>query len=786
MAQYGPRAAAKAAGGMFLVGASLAANAASAQVTSPSDAVEQATPPTTPRTTNIAPLAVPANPPGNAGPVAQRAASETEASGGLEDIVVTAQRRSENIQNVPIAISAVTAAGLERQGVATTEQLGVAIPALQFSRQTANGGAPFVRGVGSSQATINNESPVAVYIDDVYLGSPASTIMGFNNIASVEVLKGPQGTLFGRNATGGVIHIRTRRPTHEPEAQALFGYGSYDTFYGSLYASEGLTENVAMSFAASGRKQVDGYGRNAATGSQIYKGYDYGFRTQILWEPSTATSLMLTGDYGYTFGDFGQSVALFPGTVGTGGGRNAGRFVSFANPDDYGKTRRWGVSARFEHGFDAVTFRSISAYRESHLDFLLDSDGGGVGTPPIVSSDASGFTKTFSQELQLLSAPGSAFSWILGGFYYYADTGYDPIRLTGVAFRPLGGAQLNESTQKLNSYSGFGEASYEFLPATKITAGLRYTTDKYDTDLVLRNAAGAPLPPTPVSDSKNFSKVTYRAIIDTKVNRDLLLYASYSRGFKSGGFNIASPTINVNGVVSASPVIEPEVLDAYEVGFKSELFGRLLRLNVAAYLYDYANLQVGVVQSGTVVTLNAAEARIKGIDVDYTFAPTDRIDISGGVAILDAKYTSFPSGPLFVPNPANCAALTTTGPLTGGNTVCVADLKGNRTSRAPKLTFTASATYTLPTDVGDFAFNASWNHNSGYFWEPDNRLRQPRHDLVAASIAWTTSDRKYSLRVYGRNLLNEFYYSYVSESTTRDSYSPEKPRNYGVEATLRF
>lgn len=726
---------------------------------------------------------------GLAGPAmaqSEGADAPAQSSAGVEEIIVTAQRRAESVQDVPIAISAVSAQGIAKQGIQGTEGLGIAIPTLQFSRQTANGGVPFIRGVGSAQATVNNESPVAVYIDDVYFGAPSSTLMSFNNIEGIEVLKGPQGTLFGRNATGGVVHIRTKAPSHEFSGSVTAGFASYDTYYGNAYVTGGLSETVAMSVALTGRDQTEGYGYNDATQSDIYKSWDWGLRSQLLFEPSSATKLTITGDYARSRGDIGQNVVLFPGTVGLGGGRNAGRFVSHANPNDFGATRRWGISANLEQELGELTFRSISAYRYSKFHFLLDSDGGAVGSPVIVSTDATGIAKTFSQEFQLLSPQENSFKWILGAFYYHSDSGFYPIRLTGLAFTATGGSTDNTSRQKLNSYAAFGEASYEFLPDTTLTAGLRYTTDRYKADFLVTNAAGVPISGTPYDNQANFSKLTYRAILDHKFSRDAMVYASYSRGFKSGGFNLSSPTYILGGVPVQAPIIAPEVLDAFEIGAKTELFDRKLRLNIAGYTYKYDNLQVGVVQNGSVVTLNAAAARIKGIDLDYEFAPTSRFNLTGGISIIDAKYTRFLNGPIFVPNPANCTTLSTTGPLSGGNTTCLGDLTGNTPSRAPKFTISSTATYTLPTEVGEFAASASWYHNSGYYWEPDNRLRQPEHDLVGASLTWTSLSKGMSVKVYARNLLNEFYYSYVSASNTRDSYSPEMPRNFGVELTARF
>ena len=767
---------------MLLSGAGmLIASAASAQSAGPG------APPSTATGTTSGATTV-SNPPTSEAQTVGGAGASTGPASGVEEIVVTAQRRNERIQDVPIAITAVTAATAARQGITGTDGLGIAVPTLQFSRQTANGGAPFLRGVGSPSATAGQEAPVAVYIDDVYIGAPAATLFQFNNIESTEVLKGPQGTLFGRNATGGVVNVHTRKPSQETSLDATTGYGSYNTFYGSGYLNAPITSNMAFNVAVAGKNQADGYGRSVARGDDIYKSSSWGVRGQLSWDPDADTSVLISADHFWTRGDIGQDVVLAPGTVATGGGTFAGPYSSLSDPMDFGRTNTWGVSGRLEHKFGDYTFRSITAYRRSQLEFLLDSDGSLPGKPAIISTHVyDAFVNSLSQEVQLLSPQSGAFKWIIGSFYYHSFAGYDPVTTSGAAYATQGGSSSVDSWQKLDSYAGFGEASYEFLPSTKLTAGLRYTSDSYHDDVVLSNGLSPVLPPSPFQQRDTFSKLTYRAILDTKITPDILAYASYSRGFKSGGYNLSTPTQVVGGVTVPAAVVKPEVLDAYEVGLKSDLFDRKVRFNIALYHYNYDNLQIGQVSNGKVQTINAAAARMNGIDIDYSFVPSRRFNLGGGVSVLDSKFTSFPNGPLYVPSPATCTPTpATTGALTGGNSVCSVNLAGNQTTHAPKLTFTASATYTLPTRSGDFSLNGTFYHNSGFFWEPDNRLRQPRYNLVNGALSWISPSRKYEVKIYGKNLLNEYYLAYASESTTRDSYSPEMPRNFGGEVTVHF
>jgi iron complex outermembrane receptor protein len=714
-------------------------------------------------------------------------AGAAEAAGGLEEITVTAQRRGENQQLVPIAITAVSARELAARGVLGTESLGTTIPSLQFSRQTGNGGTPFLRGVGSTNAVSGAESPVALYIDDVYVGAANATLLQFNNIDGIEVLKGPQGTLFGRNATGGVINIHTRAPSHVTSMDAIAGQGSFDTTYGSLYATTGLSDTIAANLAMTGSDQRDGYGRSLATGQDIYKGWNYGLRSQLSWDPTTSTAILFSGDYSRDWSDAGMNPVFAPGSVALGGGTNVGRFTAYANPPDYTRNTVWGLSAKVTQDLNFARLVSISGYRGTNQYLSLDADGSLPGNPAIIQAIVPASTRTASQELQLLSPEGGDFHWVAGAFYYFANSQYGPDALfTGTAFTPFGGKQLTSTKQIVNSYAGFAEGSYNILPATKVTLGLRYTKDDYDFTAFRQNAAGAILAPGSEDASKSFSKLTYRAILDQRITEDILVYGSYSRGFHSGGYPTSAPFVTVAGVPTAAPPVAPEVLDAYELGLKSELFDHKVRFNTSAFFYNYNDLQVTSIQNSTSVTLNAAKAHIKGLDADLTVAPARNLEVVVGASFLDSKFVDFPNGPLFIPNPASCATLQTTGPRTGGNTTCIANLSGNYTSRAPKFSGNVSATYSVPTARGDFSGNVALYHSAQFYWEVDNRYPQPVQNLLSAALSWKSPGGQLGFRVYGRNLLNNYYYTYFSESTGRDSGSPAMPRSFGGEVQFHF
>lgn len=707
------------------------------------------------------------------------------AGGGLTDIIVTAQRRDQKQQNVPIAIATISGDIAERTGVTGTETLTIAVPGLQFSRQVASGGAPFLRGVGNVAAAQGFEPPVAIYVDDVYIGSPGAVLMSLNNIKQVEVLKGPQGTLFGRNATGGVIHIRTMQPSlYETRVDAKAGYSNFDTVDGNIYVSTPLNEKVAVNVAAVAHHQGTGYGINLLLDEEIYKSEYYGGRAGMLLEPTDSTRIRLIGDYSWYKGDDGINVSMLPGAIGALGAVYQGRYTATAIPTAGGTNEQYGISARIDQEIGDLSLVSISAYRANNVFFLHDIDS---SAPVFLRSDYTGRNRSFSQELQLQGPSAGKLNWIVGAFYYHADAGLNPLTFYGITQAAFGGTQQIFDKQILDSYSAFADLNYELLPKTKITLGIRYTTDKIKEDVLVLDSLNQPVLSTPFKQSDSFSKLTWRAILDYQFADGIMGYFSYSRGFKSGGYNLTSPTTTTAGVVEPSAVISPEEIDAFEVGLKTELFNRMLRLNLAAFTYDYANLQVTNVGLGVSTLINGAQARIKGIDLDFEAAPTSRLSINGGISVLDAKFSSFPNGPFTLPRPAVCAPVPMqTGPVTGGNITCSADLKGNRTPRAPKFTGNISATYTLPTEAGDFALTGNLYHNSGFVWEADNRLKQSAYTLLNATLSWTSIDGKYDVSLWGKNLTKEYYYTYQSAGGARDSGAPAAPRTYGITIGLHY
>lgn len=343
---------------------------------------------------------------------------------------------------------------------------------------------------------------------------------------------------------------------------------------------------------------------------------------------------------------------------------------------------------------------SITAYRRTDMFTRLDYDS---GPAPITLLELDSPVKTFSQELRLVSNDKGPFQWVVGGFYFHSNSQYTPARLSGLVIDPTftdptSYLEFND-TQKLNSYSGFAEGTYEFLPKTSLTLGIRYTSDSFklkNEGFNIGNSMGCcfTVPDTIYTVGDTFKKLTYRAILDHKFSRDIMGYASYSRGFKSGGYNLPEP-----GDRSVVAPVRPEVLDAFEVGFKSVLLDGALTFNMAAFYYDYKDMAVSVSAGTSVIQRNAAAAKIKGFEFDFLAEPVKGFRIAGGLGVLDSEYTRFPGGPIYVPN----------GAPGGGNAVppAGADLSGNRLQRAPKLTFNLAPSYTVRAGNGELVIAAA-------------------------------------------------------------------------------
>ena len=673
----------------------------------------------------------------------QAQAQESARSSGttIADIVVTAQRRAEPLQKVPIAVSALSGEALESRGLASTMALQAAVPGLTFSR-VGWSGTPFIRGVGANAGDPSSEPSVATYVDGVYIASPSANIFDFNAVESVEVLKGPQGTLFGRNATGGVIQIRTKDPSFTPEATIDVGYANYETVTGSVYASMPLNEKVAINFAGRIRDQGDGWGTNLVTGDDTYKRDEWAARMKLLFKPTESTSIILAGDY-LRVKSTGNDYKLPDDALGFDGiPRRIGRFDTVNNFRNTGNTRARGVSLTVEHDAGSVILKSISAYRKA--TGLANTDGDMVPSN-FLNYGIHQFQRNYSQELQIFSNTESHIQWVIGGYYFNNRAGYDPMILTGdyIAGAPVTLIGLIDT----KSFSAYAQATVPLLDTTKLTGGFRYTMERQSL----------------MNGRQKSDKPTWRIALDHQFSSRIMGYASYNRGIKSGGYSPLTPP--------PAGAYRPEQIDAFEVGLKTKLFHDTVRLNTSAFWYKYKDIQVQVVDGANVFTQNAAKATIKGFDADLEVRVTPELSFNLNGAYLDGRYDEFRDAAAF---------------SQGAGPVSIIDVSGYRTIHTPKLSGSATVDYRIPTGIGEFGVNVSAIYTGKFYWQPSNRASQSRYALLNSSLNWVSPDETFKVSLWGKNLTNRQFLVLNLESGSGDYTMQGEPRTYGVTAGVKF
>ncbi|HEY0940014.1 MAG TPA: TonB-dependent receptor [Steroidobacter sp.] len=727
---------------------------------------------------------------------------DTPVQGQLTEIVVTAQRREQNMQDTPVAVSAFDAESLKASGVTNLQELSHVAPSLQVS-STAGVYLPFLRGVGNNNGTVGNESSVATYIDDVYYTRLSTAYLALGNIQRIEVLNGPQGTLFGRNSSGGAIQMFTRDPSQQAEFNASMGYANYDTVSAQLYASIPLTDTLSWNIAFGGSDQRVGWGKSRTTGQDANLAETFTVRTKLLWEPSDRTMVKIVGFYADSTSDIGSVQDFYEGTYGA---TPAGGFPGYPAPpalltsfkedsDTFYDNRLnarndateegYGGSIRIDQDVGFAELVSISAFRRSEGNYHVDLD---YSERNFYHADLGNMDDQVTQEFQLRSKPG-AISWMVGTYYLHWKAGYDPATAEGDLFNILvapGTIYSVFGIQTVDSYSGYAQATVPIGDQTNVTLGARYTEDEmeargrqtYTIPGVGVVSAAPPGLPDPYTDSAKPSAFTYRAAIDHHFTDDVMAYASVSRGYKSGAFNT---------LPLATPAARPETVQAYEIGFKSEPFDRRVRINGAAFWSDIENPQVlTTVTTGVLSAVsltNAQRARSRGAEIAVEAVPVVGLTLRSAATYLDAEYTEFDNAPFF------------SGGLVPGSTISgpvLGDASGFRMANVPEWRFDAGANYNWITGVGEWVGDIGVSYTGAYPWTADNRLRAEEVTLVNASLRFTPSSMDWmSFSVWGKNLGDVQYYLIGQETagpvgTGGYVTSPAAPRTYGFTVSVEF
>jgi iron complex outermembrane receptor protein len=718
-------------------------------------------------------------------PAIAQNAPQAAADDGEGAIIVTARRREETLVSVPIAVSAFSGDKLESQGAIDITDLANLTPntTLEASRGTNSTLTAFIRGVGQQDPVSGFEQGVGIYLDDVYLNRPQGAILDIYDVERIEVLRGPQGTLYGRNTIGGAVKYVTKMLPQDFALKIKGSYGTYDQADGIISVSVPVGDMIRVGGALA-RLSRGGFGKNLTTGQDNYNKDVWAARgTFEMGGYGEPVLMRITGDYTKDKSNARGGHRLIPGQLSgapvlgdvfdTRGG--------LTDPKQYVKSYGLSMNITAELS-DAVTLRSISAWRKDDSASPIDFDA-----LPAVDVDVPAFyfNEQLSQEFQLLYDQGPLHGMV--GFYYLdakADTAFDVRLFTTVA----GLTAYTQADVDTETYAVFGDFTFDISQQLSISAGGRYTWDKRRADILRQNylGGGSPLfggagvafgaPGTNFNGEREYKKFTPRVSISYKPTPDHNIYASYAQGFKGGGFDprgvgVNAPDLNSNGIREDSEIasflsFRPESVESYEVGYKGNFMNGALYVAVAGFYADYTDVQipgsvacsVGGIPSFCGVVSNAGKARFKGLEFESNarlaqdfLTGGDRLSLATAVGFIDAEYREYISN-------------------IGGRPTDVAAFR--EVQNTPKWTASGTLGYTTP--VGDGSLYAgstlSWRSKTYQFEVPNPYIDQKGFALWDASIVYTAPGDRWTVGLHGKNLLDKEYktsgYTFVAANAT--------------------
>ncbi|HQS13360.1 MAG: TonB-dependent receptor [Sphingomonadales bacterium 35-56-22] len=703
-----------------------------------------------------------------------------------DEIIVTARRREENLLDVPIAVSAFSGEALELRGALDLTDIGNITPntTLETSRGSNSTLSAFIRGIGQQDPVSGFEPGVGIYLDDVYLNRPQAAVLDIYEVERIEVLRGPQGTLYGRNTIGGAVKYVTKRLPQEFALSARATVGTYDQADGVLTVSAPIGDIVRVGGSVA-RLSRGGFGDNLTTGLENYNKDVWAARgTLELGGYGAPVSVRISGDYSRDKSDPRGGHRIIPGLLSGAPvldnvfDTRGGLVDPKQDIEAYGLAMNISVDLS-----DTLTLRSISAWRKDDTLTPIDFDA-----LPAADVDVPGgyFNEQVSQEVQLLVDAGP-FSGMVGAYYLdaTADTLFD-VRL----FTTLSGlTAFTNAAVDTETYAVFGDFTYDLSDQLSLSVGGRYTWDKRTANILRQNYLGGGSPffggagvafgaaSTNFSGQRDFKKFTPRVSLSFKPTPDDNIYASFSQGFKGGGFDprgvgANAPDLNGNGIrgendeVAAFLSFRPESVDSYEVGYKGNAFDGGLTFALAGFYADYTDVQipgsVACIVSGLPsfcgVTSNAGKATFKGVELEFNARlgesvanDGDRLNLLGAVGYIDAKFDQYISNIASVPT----------------DVAAFRDVQNTPS-------WTASATLAYMTPVGAGRLNVgttvSYRSSTTQFEIPNPYIDQSGYALVDASLVYTAPDDRWSIGLYGKNLFDKEYktsgYSFIAGNAT--------------------
>ncbi|MDY6947105.1 MAG: TonB-dependent receptor [Pseudomonadota bacterium] len=752
---------------------------------------------------------------------AAAASAEERQAGALEEVVVTARKREESLQDTPIAISAFSAAALERQQITSTEDLDQVAPNLQFASYgplTGNNSAAqvYIRGIGQSDGSSGVDPGVGLYIDDVYMGRSVGGVLDFRDIANVQILRGPQGTLFGRNTIGGAVLLTTTLPGKEFGGTARLGFGDDSLYEGFVAVDLPISDTLASRISV-GARQRDGYVTRDFDGVDLGNEDTYTVQSSLQWLPSERFSLTLRADYTkedengspFVFAAINES-QVFPAAISRGAGCpgatfpppsvpqnvvdqrcandatwNLGKYRNGGNAPAESKLENWGVSGTLQWDLtETFALKSITAYRELDWSGSRDADNTGL---LVLHTDYSSSGDQFSQELQALVETGSL-RGVFGAFYFEESID-DWLLVPFAAPPPLvasgavpGSIDYQRAFIENDNFALFTQWTYDLTDALSITAGARYTEETKGIEivsftvtpltapLVIPTALNTPLVAGPGLNiipqpfENKYESTTGSASIQYRWNDALMTYLSWSQGFKSGGFN---QRYNLAPPGNLPVAFDEETAETFELGLKSQL-GDHVRLNAAIFSADYDNMQLTYRLGIVPLLFNAGKSSIEGAELELTYAP-GRLIVEASAGYLDNSFDEIATVP---------GTTQTVGP-------------SNTLPFAPQWQANLGVGYDF--DVGDATLTPRINvsHTSEQYFDAANSREVAQLDDVTLLNASLTFERGiWRLRAGVNNATDEQYRVAGNSSfSTSAGYAEliySRPRNYFISASVDF
>jgi iron complex outermembrane receptor protein len=683
----------------------------------------------------------------------------------VEEVIVTAQKRSENLQTVPISITALNAETLEKAGVTSLDSIQRLAPGLTMS--TVGSGFvsyTYLRGSGTNQIDSGSDPSVAFFVDEVYIAGVAGLQFDLFDVERIEVLKGPQGTLFGRNAAAGAISIVTKRPSADLGGTATLDIGDYGAVSARASVTGPLVADGSMRFRLSaGLKVRDAFTESLSSADDPGDLNSLGARGQLEFIGEDATFLLSADVLRARNGMTNQflasaSKAAFLTPAATAALPAGERFYAhYYDVDGHEDQDAYSVTGRLEWNTPLGQLTSISAFRLNRFDRLQDQDGTIADSYVLASNQKD---RTFSQELRL--SGGDRLRWLAGLYLFDAETRRQDTVTTGPDFAvPVlqNLVSVDRSVISVRSYAAFGQLTYALTDTLSLTAGGRFTRDEKEDDRFVKRFTAPAFSVTPKAEWDSFDPAV---TLNWQATPLVMLYASYRRGFKSGGFQTLLP---ISALVAGTP-FDPEQVDSYEAGVKSEWFDRRLRANLSVFRADVVNQQILRVGPAALLVIdNAGHTRTDGVDIALAAFPSTGLRLDAAMTFQKARFKEYMNGAI--------------------------SYAGKSQLRSPDFTGSFSAEYRFDLgDVGDLTVRGEYNVQSTVYFENTNSelrgLHQPTFGLFNARIAYSPPSAGWGVAVWGRNLGGEEYFRNVAVAAVTGLAVPGDPRTFGISLTVDF